>query len=94
MPRTTASASYNQAVGARLRVRRDELGVTQGEIARRLAVSTTYVQNVEAGRANLTLGQLARVAEALEAFPRIVLEPLSHSLGESVLDALAAPPEG
>jgi hypothetical protein len=34
------------------------------------------VQNVEAGRSNLTVGQLARICEALDAFPRFALVPL------------------
>jgi transcriptional regulator with XRE-family HTH domain len=78
MPRTTASAGYNQVVGARLRARRLELGLTQADLARRLEVSNTYVQNVEAGRANLTLGQLARIAAGLQAYPEIRLEPLGE----------------
>lgn len=92
MPRTTSSASYVQGVGARLRARRQELQLTQAEVARRLDVSPTYVQNVEAGRANLTLGQLARVAVALGAFPRVVLDPLPDvEAGMQSLDELSAP---
>ena len=82
MPRTTTSAQYMQVVGRALRARRLDLGIPQAEVARRLEVSATYVQNVEAGRANLTLGQLARVAAALDAVPRVTLEPLSTSAAE------------
>ena len=89
MPRTASSASYSQAVGRLLRERRGELGESQAEVARRLEVSTTYVQRVEAGHANLTLGQLLRVAEALEAYPRIAFEPLPDTAGAlASLDAL------
>jgi transcriptional regulator with XRE-family HTH domain len=48
-------------------------------VAERLGTSAPYVANLEAGRLNLTLGQLARVAEALGtdleiALPRLTLE--------------------
>lgn len=39
--------------------------MTQAGVAERLGTSPSYVTNVEAGRLNLTLGQLARIAEAL-----------------------------
>lgn len=90
MPRTATSASYNGMVGAELRARRQDLGLSQAAVARRLEVSTTYIQNIEAGRANLTLGQLVRVADALDAFPRVVLEPLaSEGLGADLGSLIA-----
>lgn len=77
-------------VGAELRARRQDLGLSQTAVARRLEVSTTYIQNIEAGRANLTLGQLVRVADALDAFPRVVLEPLaSEGLGADLGSLIA-----
>lgn len=36
------------------------------EVAERLATSPSYVGNVETGRLNLTIGQLARAADAWE----------------------------
>jgi transcriptional regulator with XRE-family HTH domain len=62
--------------------------MSQAEVARRLEVSTTYVQRLEAGLGNLTLGQLLRVAEALEAYPRVSLEPLPDTA--AALSELAA----
>jgi transcriptional regulator with XRE-family HTH domain len=41
------------------------LGLTQAEIAERLGVSASYVSAVEAGRHNLTLGQLANIANVM-----------------------------
>lgn len=41
------------------------LGITQIELARRLKVRQPYVAAVEAGRVNLTIGQLGAVASAL-----------------------------
>lgn len=76
MPRTTRSADLSQTLGRALRARRQEIGLSQAEVARRLDVSTTYVQAVERGGSNLTVGQLARVCDALEAYPRIQLVSL------------------
>jgi transcriptional regulator with XRE-family HTH domain len=65
MPRTAASQVTAQLVGAEIRRSRRELGLSQAELARRLDVSPPYVAKVEAGRANLTIGQLGNFAAAL-----------------------------
>lgn len=44
---------------------RQALGLTQAEVAGRLGVSPSYISAVEAGRRNLTLGQLANIANAM-----------------------------
>lgn len=50
--------------------------MTQSDLAKRLGVSSAYVQKVEAGKANLTLGQLSRIAEALGTVLHIELTPI------------------
>jgi transcriptional regulator with XRE-family HTH domain len=80
MPRTTKSATFSSLLGRQLRSHRRSLRLSQAEVARRLGVSTTYVQNVEAGRCNITVGQLARICEALGAFPHVDLVPLELNL--------------
>ena len=82
MPQTTHSPDYSIAIGRQLRARRRALGLSQAGVARRLSVSTSYVQSVEAGRANLTVGQLERVSRALQAYPQIQLVPLSRPEAE------------
>ena len=67
MPRTRTSDILAKAVGGELRRARLERGLTQLELGTRLGTSGAYVANVEAGRENLTLGQLANLAQALEA---------------------------
>jgi transcriptional regulator with XRE-family HTH domain len=87
MPRTVASDITARVVGQEVRRARTAAGMTQAEVADRLATSPTYVTNVEAGRLNLTLGQLTRIAAALgasldvnlplvEAEPTTVAEPV------------------
>lgn len=66
MPRTATSTIDAKIVGVRLRDVRLEEGLTQAALAERLEVSPAYVQKLESGRANPTLGQLANLAAALE----------------------------
>ncbi len=65
MPRTAVSEVHAKVVGRELRDTRQALGLTQAEVAERLGVSASYVSAVEAGRRNLTLGQLANIANAM-----------------------------
>ena len=54
------------AVGAELRHLRLARGLTQQEVANRVGVHRTYVNQVEAGSRNVSLGILARLARVLE----------------------------
>ncbi|MDE3102666.1 MAG: helix-turn-helix transcriptional regulator [Chloroflexota bacterium] len=65
MPRTSYSEVHSKALGVRLRATRERLGLSQAEIARRLKAQPPYVAAVEAGRVNVTIGQLGRIASAL-----------------------------
>jgi transcriptional regulator with XRE-family HTH domain len=82
MPRTVASDITARVVGQEVRRARTAAGMTQADVADRLATSPTYVTNVEGGRLNLTLGQLTRIAAALGAsldvkLPLVEAEPTS-----------------
>ena len=67
MPKTAASEVASKLVGREIRSARTELGLTQAQLAGRMGVNPSYITNVEAGRVNLTVGQLANIAEALGA---------------------------
>jgi transcriptional regulator with XRE-family HTH domain len=75
MPRTTASPPDAAAVGEALRTARQRIGLTQTDLADRLDVSPAYVNKVEAGRANLTIGALARLSSALGCRLEVQLVP-------------------
>ena len=66
MPRTHRSAVHAQLVGHRIRAAREEIGLTQLQLADRMQVSQPVIAALEAGRGNPTVGQLAAVAEALQ----------------------------
>jgi transcriptional regulator with XRE-family HTH domain len=65
MPRTAASEIHAKVVGRKLSDTRQALGLTQAEVAERLGVSASYLSAVEAGKRNLTLAQLANIANAM-----------------------------
>ena len=65
MPRTAVSDVHAKVVGRDLRETRNALGLSQAEVAGRLGVSASYISAVEAGKRNLTLAQLANIANAM-----------------------------
>lgn len=65
MPRTHASEVAGKIVGQEVRRARLESELSQAELARRLRVSPSYISNLEAGRVNATVGQLANIASAM-----------------------------
>ncbi len=71
MPKTKTSDVAVKMVGQAIRRARQSLDLTQAELARRLDVNASYITNVEAGRVNLTVGQLGAFAEALDTGLRV-----------------------
>lgn len=65
MPRTAVSEVHAKVVGREIKDARQALGITQANVAARLGVSASYIAAIEAGRRNLTLGQLANIANAM-----------------------------
>ncbi len=62
--------------GDAVRARREELGLTQEELAERAGIHRTYLSDVERGTRNVSLVNVERLAEALslslpELFERV-----------------------
>jgi transcriptional regulator with XRE-family HTH domain len=79
MPRAHTSEVTSARLGIEIRRARVEQGLTQAEFARRMGVKPPYVAGLEAGKRNVTLGQLANIADALErgldiTFPAVAAE--------------------
>ena len=54
-------------IGDRIRMRREELGLTQKELAERLGYKTkSSITKIEAGDSNLPITKVAKIAKALE----------------------------
>jgi transcriptional regulator with XRE-family HTH domain len=90
MPKTHMSDATSARVGLEVRRARVEQGLSQAELARRMGVKPPYVAGIEAGTRNLTLGQLANIADALErgldiAFPAVDAEFRQLGDGSAVL---------
>jgi transcriptional regulator with XRE-family HTH domain len=63
--RTAVSDVHAKVIGRDLRETRNALGLSQAEVAGRLGVSASYISAVEGGKRNLTLAQLANIANAM-----------------------------
>ena len=68
--------TYSAVVGRILAMRREQLGLEQVDIARRLGVSQSTWSRLERGETAITVEMLAKVAEALDTAP-------GHILGEA-----------
>jgi y4mF family transcriptional regulator len=59
------SEALQQAIGAKIVARRKALKWTQPVLAEKLGVSIQWISRVERGHENITVGTLAKIAEAL-----------------------------
>lgn len=64
-------------MGTRMRVRRQELGLSQEALALRCSLHWTYVGQIERGRRNIGILNLLRVAAALDLDPGDLIEGLA-----------------
>ena len=71
------ATAFDAEVGARVRLRRAELGLSQGDLAARLGISFQQVQKYERGANRIAASTLQQIAEALNV-------PMSVLLGEGV----------
>lgn len=53
-------------IGRRIRIARNESGLTQGELAKRMAVSASFVGHLERGTRQASLETLVRLANELD----------------------------
>jgi transcriptional regulator with XRE-family HTH domain len=57
---------FQQALGAAVRARRQELGLIQEQLSLRSDLHQRWISNVETGRRNASYGSLRKLAAALE----------------------------
>lgn len=63
-----------RAVGARVQMIREAVGMTQSELAKKIGYTRTSIVNIEAGRQRLPLHQVEEVASALSSTPKHLLK--------------------
>jgi transcriptional regulator with XRE-family HTH domain len=85
------SDATSSRVGLEVRRARLEEGLTQAALARRMGVKAPYVAGVESGTRNLTLGQLANIADALERGLDITFPPVMAEFREAAADRTKEP---
>lgn len=64
----------HQAVGARVRMLRELLGLTQEDLAKRIELQRASIANIEAGRQRLLLDGVEDFARALGTTPKHLLK--------------------
>lgn len=99
------SKTLYEILGARIKTRREELGLRQEDLAASIGLSRTSVTNIERGRQRLFLDQFAEICRVLQITPFEIypgqVELTSHSVPsqstieqpESVRKFLAELPE-
>ena len=65
MRKRRGKADIRERFGFAVKVRRDELGLTQEELAHRAGIHRTYLSDVERGSRNVCLLNIERLAAAL-----------------------------
>jgi transcriptional regulator with XRE-family HTH domain len=66
MTKRRAKPDIRERFGFAVKVRREELGLTQEELAHRAGIHRTYLSDVERGGRNLSLVNIERLALALQ----------------------------
>jgi transcriptional regulator with XRE-family HTH domain len=65
-----ATPDIRERFGDAVRARREELGLTQEDLAGRAGIHRTYLSDVERGSRNISLVNIERLAAALADTPR------------------------
>jgi len=65
MGKRRARPDVRERFGDAVRVRREELGLTQEDLAEKAGIHRTYLSDVERGTRNLSLVNIERLAAAL-----------------------------
>ncbi|SLJ81161.1 putative transcriptional regulator [Mycobacteroides abscessus subsp. abscessus] len=73
-----------ERLGAKIKARREKLGLSQGVLAERAEVHRTYVNQVENGRRNITVGLLARISAALGTTPSALTQGILTGADQDV----------
>lgn len=66
--------AVHQAVGARIRMIRETLGLSQEELAERVGLERTSVTNTERGRQRVSLDGIEAYARALGTSPKNLMK--------------------
>ena len=72
------SEGFYEALGARIKARREEIHLRQAEVAESVGLSRTSITNIERGRQRLFLDQFVQICHALETVPSEMIPELQR----------------
>jgi len=84
-----SGTGLQERIGTRVRARRRELGLTAKVLAQRSGLSARFLSDVEAGRANISVGKLERLASAVELPLSSLLQPAGGGVRAAIGTLLA-----
>lgn len=76
--------AFYAALGAAVRERRDQLGLTQTQLSERVGLSRTSITNIERGNQRLLADQLLAVATSLGVTADVLLREAARGREDSV----------
>jgi transcriptional regulator with XRE-family HTH domain len=88
--RMSASAAFQIALGLAVKARREQLGLTQEQIANNTDLHQRWISNVETGKRNPSYGSLRRLAAGLDLSASELLAR-AEQIEASGVQALNAP---
>lgn len=68
--------TVTEQFGANVRARRENLGLSQAELADLATLDRTYIGSVERGERNVSLNNIVKIAKALNCLPADLLKGL------------------
>jgi transcriptional regulator with XRE-family HTH domain len=83
--------SIDAHVGRRLKARRRQLKMKQGDLARTLQVSIQQVHKYETAKSSLPAGRLPRLSRALGVSPAYFFDGIEADAGNRLLAGAAKP---
>jgi transcriptional regulator with XRE-family HTH domain len=86
---TQAVTRLEQAVARNIRALREANGISQTDLASAVGVTRSSISNIEAGRQNLGITLLGRIADALAVPPADLLKEAGTSPRSSIADLVA-----
>lgn len=67
-------------IGDRARARREELGLSQDEVAKKAKLHRTYIGGFERGERNISISNLLKIAKALGVEPGFFVDYLDEQV--------------
>lgn len=72
---------FLRVLGKTIAAKRQELGISQEELAHRSGVNRTYIGDIERGARNIAVLNIVKLAEGLETTPSVLLSEVEKALG-------------